>query len=88
MFSTVLNHRTSPSGHNHLPQNRESTSTVKPWGAERKKRRRRRKRRGGRRGEEEEEEKEEKEEKEEEVEEGKKNRNRKRSTRMKIKRRK
>jgi len=28
LFSTVLNHSTSPSGHNHRPQNRESNSTV------------------------------------------------------------
>ena len=40
LFSTVLNHKTSPSGHNHLRQNSESTSTVKPWGVEGRSRRR------------------------------------------------
>ena len=53
LFSTVLNHRTSPSGHNHLRQNSESTSTVKPWGVEGRSRRRgegeRGKEEGGRR---------------------------------------
>ena len=48
LFSTVLNHRTSPSGHNHLRQNSESTSTVKPWGVEGRSRRRRRRGEGGR----------------------------------------